>query len=158
MWNSFKTKRITIYNTNLNKFKTKNFDKLLPQIYYFDNSISIDYDDNDLIFISGGTEDSNYNCSNLFLILKWSTETVEYNGTLPERKAFHSTLYYDNKLYLIGGIDSNKKVSKECQLFSLTDKNWHNLPNLNVGRANSQYVYIIIKCYMYLEEEMIMRC
>ena len=131
------TKRITIYNTNLNKFKTKNFDKLLPQINYFDNSISIDYDDNDLIFISGGTEDSNYNCSNLFLILKWSTETVEYNGTLPERKAFHSTLYYDNKLYLIGGIDSNKKVSKECQLFSLTDKNWHNLPNLNVGRANS---------------------
>ena len=99
--------------------------------------MSIEFDDNDLIFISGGNEDSLNNCSNIFIILKWSTENIEYNGTLPERKAFHSTLYYDNKLYLIGGIDSNKKVSKECQLFSLTDKNWHNLPNLNVGRANS---------------------
>ena len=46
-------------------------------------------------------------------------------------------MYYDNKLYLIGGIDSNKKVSKECQVFSLIDKKWHNLPNLNEGRANS---------------------
>ena len=72
-----------------------------------------------------------------FLILKWSTENIEYNGTLPERKSYHSTLYYDNKLYLIGGIDSNKKVSKECQVFSLIDKKWHNLPCLNVGRANS---------------------
>ena len=53
------------------------------------------------------------------------------------RKAFHSTLYYDNKLYLIGGIDSNKKVSKKCQLFSLSDKKWNNLPNLNRVRANS---------------------
>ena len=30
-----------------------------------------------------------------------------------------------------------KKVSKKCQLFSLSDKKWHNLPNLNLGRANS---------------------
>ena len=75
----------------MNNFKTKNFDKVLPQINYFDNSISIDFYDNDLIFISGGTEDSNYNCSNMFLILKWSTESVEYSGTLPARKAFHST-------------------------------------------------------------------
>ena len=131
------SKKISIYNTNLNKFSYKNFDKLLPQIHSLDKSMSIDFDDNDLIFISGGKEDSQYNCSNIFLILKWSKETIEYNGTLPGRKAFHSTLYYDNKLYLIGGIDSSKKVSKECLFFSLNDKKWNNLPNLNVGRANS---------------------
>ena len=130
------TKKITIYNTNINKYKTKNFEKILTQIKPFDKSISIDFDDNDLIFISGGIEDTKYYCSNLFLILKWSAEKIEYTGKLPDRRVFHSTLYYDNKLYLIGGIDSKKGVTKECHLFSLADKKWHNLPNLNVGRAN----------------------
>ena len=131
------TKKISIYDANLNKFKINDLDKILTQYQYLDNSMSIDHDDNDLIFISGGIEKSEYNCSNIFLILKSSKKTIEYNGTLQERKAYHSTLYYDNKLYLIGGIDSNKKVSKECQVFSLIDKEWHNLPNLNEGRANS---------------------
>ena len=131
------SKKICLYDANLNKFKTKDFENILNEYQNFDKSMSIDFDDNDLIFISGGIEKSQYNCSNNFLILKWSTENIEYNGTLPERKSYHSTLYYDNKLYLIGGIDSNKKVSKECQVFSLIDKKWHNLPCLNVGRANS---------------------
>ena len=131
------TKKIYIYNTNLKKFIIKDFQNILPQINSFDKSISIDYDDNDLIFISGGLEDTAYNCRNIFIILKWSKEKIEYNGNLPDRKAYHSTFYYDNKLYLVGGIDSNKKVSKECKVFSLNDKKWHNLPNLNVGRKNS---------------------
>ena len=131
------TKKICIYDANLNKFKTKDFDNILTQYQYLDNSISIDFDDNDSIFISGGIEKSKNNYSNTFLILKWSKESIEYSGTLPQRKAYHSTLYYDNNLYLIGGIDSNKKVSKECYAFSLTEKKWYNLPNLNVGRANS---------------------
>ena len=131
------SKKISIYNTNLNKFKTKDLGNVLTQIPAFNLSMSIEFDDNDLIFISGGNEDSLNNCTNIFIILKWSTENIEYNGTLPERRAYHSTLYYDNYLYLIGGIDSNKKVSKKCQCFSLKDKKWYNLPNLNVGRANS---------------------
>ena len=131
------TKKICIYDANLNKFKIKDFDKILTQYQYLDNSISIDYDDNDSIFISGGLEKSKYNCSNAFLILKWSKESIEYSDTLPERKAYHSILYYDNNLYLIGGINSNKKVSKECYFFSLSEKKWYNLPKLNVGRANS---------------------
>ena len=131
------TKKISIYDANLNKFKINDLEKILTQYQYLDNSMSIDHDDNDLIFISGGLEKSEYNCSNIFLILNSSKKTIEYDGTLQERKAYHSTLYHDNKLYLIGGIDSNKKVSKECQVFSLIDKQWHNLPNLNEGRANS---------------------
>ena len=133
----FDTKRISIYNTNLNKFITKDFEDVLPQINSFNNSISLDYDDSDLIFISGGIEESKYFCSDIFIILKWSTENIEYKGNLPDRRAYHSTYYYDNKLYLIGGMDSNKKVSKECHVFSILDKKWHPLPNLNVGRSNS---------------------
>ena len=130
------SKKLSIYDTNIKKFITKDFQNILPLINSFDNSMSIDYDDNDLIFISGGLEDSKNYCSNIFIILKWSKENIEYNGNLPDRKAYHSTFYYDNKLYLIGGIDSNKKVSKECHVFSLYDKKWNNLPNLNIGRAN----------------------
>ena len=51
--------------------------------------MSIDHDDNDLIFISGGIEKSEYNCNDIFLILKNSKKSIEYNGNLQERKAFH---------------------------------------------------------------------
>ena len=131
------TKKILIYDSYLNKFISKDFRKILTKYQSLDKSTSIDFDDNDLIFISGGIENSQYECSNIFLILKFINESIEYNGTLPNRKAYHSSLYYDNKLYIIGGIDSNKKVSKQCYVFSLIDKNWENLPSLNVGRANT---------------------
>jgi hypothetical protein len=48
--------------------------------------MSIDHDDNDLIFISGGIEKSEYNCNDIFLILKNSKKSIEYNGNLQERK------------------------------------------------------------------------
>ena len=89
-----------------------------------------------MIFISGDWEKSKFNCCKKFIILKWSSEKIEYNGTLPHRKAYHSTLYFDNKLYLIGGINSDKKVSKDCLYFSLKEKKWQSLPSLNKSRAN----------------------
>ena len=130
------TKKLSIYNTILNKNKTKDFEKILQNYENFDDSMSIDFNDDDLIFISGGNEKSKFNCSNKFIILKWSSEKIEYNGTLPHRKAYHSTLYFDNKLYLIGGINSDKKVSKDCLYFSLKEKKWQSLPSLNKSRAN----------------------
>ena len=75
-----------------------------------------------MIFISGDWEKSKFNCCKKFIILKWSSEKIEYNGTLPHRKAYHSTLYFDNKLYLIGGINTDKKVSENCLYFSLKEK------------------------------------
>ena len=85
--------------------------------------MSIEYNDDDLIFITGGKEKTKYNCSNKFIILKWSSEKIEYNGTIPERKMYHSTMYFNNNLYLIGEINSDKKVSKTCSFFSLKKKN-----------------------------------
>ena len=130
------TKKLFIYNTILNNFKEKNFDKILVGLESFDDSISIDFNDDDLIFLSGGKEKSKFNFSNKFLILKWSMEKIEYNGTLPERKAYHSTIFFNNNLYLIGGINSDKIVSKNCFSFSVKDKTWRNLPSLNKPRAN----------------------
>ena len=66
--------------------------------------MSIEYDDNDLIFVSGGKDDSKFNCNDIFLILKFSSEGVEFRGALPSRRMNHSTIYSDNTLYLIGGI------------------------------------------------------
>ena len=130
------TKKLCLYNTILNRNKTKNFEKILSNFENFNDSMSIDFNDDDLIFISGGIEKSKYNCSNKFIILKWSTEKIEYNGTLPNRKANHSSIYFENKLYLIGGINSEKKVSKDCLYFSLNEKKWQSLPSLNKERAN----------------------
>ena len=130
------TKKLFLYNTILNNYKTKDFEKILQSIEPFNDSMSIDFNDDDLIFISGGKENSDFNCSNKFIILKWSIENIEYNGTLPNRKAYHSSLYFDNKVYIIGGIDSNKKISKKCFYFTIKDKKWHSFPSLNKGRAN----------------------
>ena len=130
------TKKIIIYNTILNNYKTKDFEKVLNIKENFDDSMSIEYNDDDLIFITGGKEKTKYNCSNKFIILKWSSEKIEYNGIIPERKMYHSTIYFNNNLYLIGGINSDKKVSKTCSFFSLKEKKWENLPLLNKARAN----------------------
>ena len=130
------TKKIIIYNTILNNFKTKDFEKIFKFQENLDDSISIEFNDDDFIFITGGKEKTKYNCSNRFLILKWSTEKIEYEGTLPERKAYHSTIYFNNNLYLIGGINPDKKVSKICYFFSLKEKKWKSLPFLNKARAN----------------------
>ena len=130
------TKKLFLYNTILNRNKTKDFENVLTDSENFDDSMSIDFNDDDLIFITGGIEKSIYNCSNKFIILKWSNEQIEYKGSLPNRKAYHSTIYFDNKLYLVGGINTEKKVSKDCLYFSLKEKKWQSLPSLNKERAN----------------------
>ena len=130
------TKKLFIYNTILNNYKTKDFEKILINFENFNDSMSINFNDDDLIFISGGKSKSKFSYSNKFIILKWSTEKIEYNDTLPERKAYHSTIYFDNKLYLIGGVNNDNKVSKECWVFSLKEKKWQDLPSLNRARAN----------------------
>ena len=130
------SKKIIIYNTILNNYKTKDFESILKFPENLDDSISIEFNDDDLIFITGGKEKTKYNCSNKFIILKWSTEKIEYDGTLPQRRAYHTTLYFNNNLFLIGGINSEKKVSKNCSFFSLKEKKWKNLPFLNKPRAN----------------------
>ena len=96
----------------------------------------IEFDDNDLIFISGGKENTIYYSSDMILIISLSKEKIELEGKLPTRKAFHSSIYFEGKLYLLGGIDQNKKCSSNCFYFSVNNKKWYSLPDLNQKRAN----------------------
>ena len=134
------TYNILIYDPFNRKYKIKNYNQIFKNnkinINAFDNSTSIVYDDNDLIFISGG--DTIYD---LFIIISWSTGKISHNGKMPTQKAYHKTIFFNEKLYLIGGASPNKKVSPECFFFDLKEKKWHNLPKLNTARKNASICF-----------------
>ena len=111
----------------------------------FNELISIEQDDNELIFISGG--DIN---SNKFIIYNWKKDTIEYNEYMESKIIFHKNIYLKEKLYFIGGknLETNKAISR-CQYFSINNKTWNNLPNLNIPRFkvslciyNDSYLYV----------------
>jgi hypothetical protein len=134
------TYNILIYDPFNRKYRIKNYNQIFRNnkinINAFNNSTSIVYDDNDLIFISGG--DFIYD---LFVIISWSTGKIIHNGKMTTQKAYHKTIFFNEKLYLIGGASPNKKVSPECFFFDLKEKNWHNLPNLNISRKNASICF-----------------
>ena len=134
------TYNILIYDPFNRKYTIKNMGQIFKKnrinIQKFNYSTSIVYDDNDFIFISGGI--NNYN---LFIILTWSTGRIFHIEYMQTKKAFHKTIFFNDKLYLIGGMAPDKKVSSECFLFSLRDKKWHLMPNLNSPRKNSSLCF-----------------
>ena len=134
------TYNILIYDPFNRKYRIKNYNQIFKNnkinISAFNNSTSIVYDDNDLIFISGG--DFIYD---LFIIISWSTGKIIHNGKMPTQKAYHKTIFFNEKLYLIGGVSPNKKVSSECFFFDLKEKKWNNLPNLNNSRKNTSICF-----------------
>jgi len=134
------TYNILLYDPFNGKYQIKNYNLIFKNnkinINAFDNSTSIVYDDNDLIFISGG--DFIYD---LFLIISWSTGKIIHNGKMPTQKAYHKTIFFNEKLYLIGGMAPNKKTSAECFFFDLKEKKWHILPNLKSARKNASICF-----------------
>ena len=130
------TKQIFLYNILEKKYNYYNFESILKLDKNFNNSMCIEYDDKDLIFISGGKEDTEYYSSDMILIISLSKEIIELDGKLPTRKSFHSNIYFEGKLYLLGGIEQNKKCSSNCFYFSINNKKWYYFPNLNKQRAN----------------------
>ena len=79
------TYNILIYDPFNRKYSIKNFSQIFKlnriNINKFNNSFSIVYDDNDLIFISGG--ENNYN---LFIVLTWSTGKIISYRIYPNKK------------------------------------------------------------------------
>ena len=68
---------------------------------------------------------------------------------MPRKRSNHSTLYFNNKLYVIGGALNESTKIKECECYNLIDKRWELLPSLNSPRSssslcvyNNQYLYI----------------
>ena len=143
------SKSIILYDSFYSKMYTKDFMHILMEYPSFNRSISMEYDDNNLIFISGGIEISNYNTSNLFLIINWEKEKIEYQNIMPKRKAFHTTIFFDKKLFLIGGMNCEQKVTNECLIFNYQEKKWLNFQNLNQGRANAS-ICIYNNSFLYV--------
>ena len=134
------TYNILLYDPFNRQNSIKNYNQIFKNnkinINKFNNSISIVYDDNDLIFISGGE-----NQYNLFIIVTWSSGTIIHLEFMQTKKAYHKTIYYNEKLYLIGGMSPDKKVSSECFLFNLKDKKWYLMPNLKNPRKNASLCF-----------------
>ncbi len=141
---------ISLYDTRKSKFLTKDFKETLKEYPSLNYSLSIIFDDFDLFFISGGIEFSNYDSSNLLLSFRWSTMKIEFIEKMPKKRAFHSSIYFDNKLYIIGGMSEKNYYLNECYCFHITGKKWEKIPNLNISRLNpslciynNNYLYVI---------------
>ncbi len=154
------SKKICLFDIKLQTFEIKEFEYLIIKLNV---SINIDHDGSDLIFLSGGKVNNNMNffkgeesfgdlsgqITALFLILRWSTKAIEVNGQLLRKRAWHSSLYYNNKLYIIGGASSESLKLKECECYNIIQKQWELLPNLNYARCNpglciynQEYLYV----------------
>jgi len=143
------SKKICLFDIKLQKFEIKEFEYLTIKL---NTSTNIDHDGSDLIFLSGGkvnnsinffkNNEENYadfsgNVISIFLILRWSTKAIELNSQLLRKRSYHSSLFFNNKLYIIGGASSGNQILKECECYNIIQKQWELLPNLNYARCNS---------------------
>ena len=159
------TKKIWIYDIYTNRCDIKNFD-FLP--YNFNNTSSIDYDEKtSLIYYCGGifTESSLFSNKTIIsedlYIFPFSNGLSEMNNfiskyKIPHKRYGHSSLYFNNKLFLIGGKNEKKIFLKECECYNIKDKIWELMPNLNYNRIkptlclfNEKYLY----CFRGPDEE-----
>ena len=60
---------------------------------------------------------------------------------MPMKKSYHKSIFIKNKLYIIGGEDHTKKISKECSYFDMNSKKWNTFPSLKKGRKNSSLCF-----------------
>ena len=113
---------ISLFDLSLNKFLNKDIKDIIKETI-IDESISIVFDDFDLLFITGGNENKNNIPSNLFICIRWSSMKIELNDKMPLKRSHHSSIFFDNKLYIIGGLNENKNVINECHSYNLIKKN-----------------------------------
>ena len=162
---SFKnnTKTLILFHLEYNSLLFLNLDKSLPNFPNFNSSMKFELVEKENetynIIISGGINKSilgsnSYSMDSFIIIdiskFKYneminSTQIIEnpdsfkisYKNKMPSAKSFHSLLYSNNNIYIIGGFDIDKKASNVCFYFSLSNKKWNHLPNLYIGRADS---------------------
>jgi hypothetical protein len=156
------TKKIWLFDVRKTKSEVKEFENLK---FKLNMMMSIEYDDSDLIFITGGknqsfslnltgifhTESNDSSpYSNLFMIIRWSNKTIEVQGQMPRKRAMHSSVFFDNKLYVIGGAmnEGSSGKLKECECYNLIDKRWELMPSMNQPRCNPT-ICIYNKQYLY---------
>ena len=141
------SKIILIYDVFQKKFTKRDFTELLQNYSLFNKSISIEYDGNDLIYISGGIEQEKYTSTDLFLVISRNNNLI--TNKMPFKKSFHCSIFFNKILYIIGGIGSNQKCNGKCAMFNTENQKWENLPSLNIPRYNSS-ICIYNKKYIYI--------
>lgn len=130
------TKYIRIIDIKEMTINVKSFGETLSSFPVFNNSLSIAFDDKDLIFISGGKDIPNENTTKFFLILSWNSSKIIENKQLPSPRANHSSLYHKGFLYIIGGMESENTLIRKCLRYNVFKKRFEELPSLNNSRQN----------------------
>ena len=51
---------------------------------------------------------------------------IELNDKIPLKRYHHSLIFFDNKLYIIGGLNENKNLINEYHYYNLIKKNGKN--------------------------------
>lgn len=93
--------------------------------------------------------------SNMLLIYYWDRNIIDILK-MTHKKAFHSSLFNNNKLFIIGGCSNFSTSSKECICYNTAEKCWELLPNLNHSRANPAlclYNANILYCFRGYQNE-----
>lgn len=170
------TKKVWVFN--INKFKSE-VRELHNLKFQFSSGMSVDCNENgSVLFVTGGIATGNPNesslfkffedtsnsqpkqfvnyyvnrddrFSNLFLIYYWDSGLHEILH-MPHRRAYHSSLYRNKKLMIIGGLSNYSTTIKDCSYYDWGKKQWHLLPPLCQGRACASiclYNENIIYCF-----------
>ena len=103
------------------------------------------FDNSNCQVINYTSSDDKY--SNMFLIIYWDIDMFELTQ-MPNKRAFHSHIYYDKKLYLIGGCSNTKTSTTSCIIYNWENKQWELMANLNQERANSS-LCIVNNYFLY---------
>ena len=151
------TRKIWLYNILTNKCEIIEF-SLLPS--KLNSSFAIDFNERtNFVYLSGGEYtqtlslfSNDTTISNQLLLFLFKENLSDKDITtiqMPHRRAYHSTIFHNDKLYIIGGYNEKKQPLKETECYNVKDKVWELLPNLRYGRVNptlcvynNSYLYV----------------
>lgn len=152
------TRKIWLFNILTCKSETIDFPHL-P--FKFNESISIEHDPTtNNIYIVGGQFNQSISFfsdelvySDIMYVFPFMVNVHskdQLSLKMPRKRGMHSTLLYNNKLFIIGGETSQSVKLKECEFYNVKDKVWELMPNLNYARVyptlsicNETYLYVL---------------
>ena len=143
------TKNIFLFDSRNQKILFKNFQNCIPNYSNLNYSMGLNYDDIDLIYLTGGINLNNNKIYSNLICLRFFSNKLEYKEKLNFNRAFHSSIYFDNKLFLIGGINEKNEILHSCQVFNTKNRKFKFLKQLNQARKcssicihNNNYLYV----------------
>ena len=126
------TNTILVENNEGCEERTVNFPSIGNLTSFLDKCAFCNYDNK--LYISGGIEKNN-TYSNIFLKYDPLSKTLNLNSRLINKRANHSMIGYNNIIYAIGGINSNK-----CEKYN--NIKWESMPDLNEKEVQLPMLYI----------------